>query len=700
VQFQVHKVWSDTPNAAGVTITLNCTNASLTNDATTASEAAFAHFTVTPTGASPTCTATETVPAGYTPDQTACANVPAAASNTPVNCTITNNATATLKVTKSYTDANTTAVTATPSCTTGTIVTPLSQTVPTGATGFTFNLSALPAGATCTVSESGAPAGYAEDLAASTCDNAQSVSAAGAATCNIVNAPSVVTFNVNKTFVPDNPSGVTRVSLACPGTGTISGGNVDNHTSDITGSNSASPPFTVTAFSAGDKCSVSEISTAAGYVLTGSTNCTNVTVLTNTTSNCFLTNSTQATFVVHKDFSNNSTASVSVTLSCSPNGGTPAPASGAVSHAAPRTFTVTGFTPDPTCTATESPIPAGYTASGSPAGTCAALLSAGACTITNTLRQATFNVTKAYSPAGPVSSVQVIVTCASGSPNLTVAPSGATPVSPGAPVPFTVKGFNVGDTCSATESPVPAGYTMSQASCVSQAVTDGGAVNCTITNTLNTATLTVHKVYANHAATAPVTVHVTCTSGTPSPLSGPAAPGSDFSTTVTGFNSSGATCTATEDIPAGFAESDNCASVHMTANGTPSCTITNARATPTPSATPAHSHTPTPTPSPTAFPGTPPPGDVDCDGLVQILDGLLLLDGFAGVPQTPSGRPCNDGNAMVDGRPARDDANCDGVVDLQDFLAILKSVAGLIQLPAACPSPTTTPSPTPSVTPI
>src|SRR5262249_30215268 len=53
----------------------------------------------------------------------------------------------------------------------------------------------------------------------------------------------------------------------------------------------------------------------------------------------------------------------------------------------PAVFTVTGFSGTPTCTATESGAPAGYTGSGSPAGTCSASLGGG-CTITNT-----FNVT-------------------------------------------------------------------------------------------------------------------------------------------------------------------------------------------------------------------------------------------------------------------------------------------------------------------
>ena len=47
--------------------------------------------------------------------------------------------------------------------------------------------------------------------------------------------------------------------------------------------------------------------------------------------------------------------------------------------ASPFTFTVSGCIGDPNCTATESPVPAGYVST----GTCTAPLSAGGCTINN-----------------------------------------------------------------------------------------------------------------------------------------------------------------------------------------------------------------------------------------------------------------------------------------------------------------------------
>ena len=84
------------------------------------------------------------------------------------------------------------------------------------------------------------------------------------------------------------------------------------------------------------------------------------------------------------------------------------------------------------------------------------------------------------------------------------------------------------------------------------------------------ATITVNKDFIPNSGVA-VPVAVTCTSGTvtTTPLS--AAEGSPAVFTVTGA-SPGATCTATETVPAGYTASQaNCVGVAL--NG--SCTITN-----------------------------------------------------------------------------------------------------------------------------
>ena len=72
----------------------------------------------------------------------------------------------------------------------------------------------------------------------------------------------------------------------------------------------------------------------------------------------------------------------------------PPPASGTVTHAAPRSYTITGFSTGATCTATET-VPAGYTAN--QAGCAGVAITSGhAPTITNTANIAAFTVNKNF----------------------------------------------------------------------------------------------------------------------------------------------------------------------------------------------------------------------------------------------------------------------------------------------------------------
>ena len=85
---------------------------------------------------------------------------------------------------------------------------------------------------------------------------------------------------------------------------------------------------------------------------------------------------------MYKDFSDNNTASVSISLSCSSGTVTNNPQTGVV-KAAPAVFNITGASAGATCTATEPSVPAGYTRNqtdcqnGDPLN--------GSCTIVNTL---------------------------------------------------------------------------------------------------------------------------------------------------------------------------------------------------------------------------------------------------------------------------------------------------------------------------
>ena len=68
---------------------------------------------------------------------------------------------------------------------------------------------------------------------------------------------------------------------------------------------------------------------------------------------------TSATLAVKKDFSDDSQGAVKVSVACT-NGGTPDQPSQSATEASPAVFTITGFTPGATCTATEDKA-SGYT---------------------------------------------------------------------------------------------------------------------------------------------------------------------------------------------------------------------------------------------------------------------------------------------------------------------------------------------------
>jgi hypothetical protein len=277
---------------------------------------------------------------------------------------------------------------------------------------------------------------------------------------------------------------------------------------------------------------------------------------------CTFINSVQKPFVVQKDFQPDALGSVTVSLACA--SGIVAPGSASASEATPANFTVTGFSGNPSCTATESPVPPGYDSS----GTCTATLNTGICQITNILRTANITVNKNFQPDAP-GDVAIAVACSSG----TVTANDTT-ASEADPADFVVTGFNLGTTCNATEA-VPAGYTGNQAACAAIAIVPNGNHSCTITNTLNIAMLTVYKDFDPDNFVTTVTITVTCTSGTVSPPTAPAAEGSPAVFSVTGFTTP-ASCTATETAPPGYSGNQaGCAGVAIVPNGNHNCTITN-----------------------------------------------------------------------------------------------------------------------------
>jgi hypothetical protein len=114
---------------------------------------------------------------------------------------------------------------------------------------------------------------------------------------------------------------------------------------------------TVTGFNLGATCTATE-TPIPGYIA-DETNCQNVSISDGGSSNCTITNTAVGTFTVNKDWSDDNVAPVTVTLTC--GAGTVAPPTAPATEAIPAVFTVTGVAGSQMCTATEGPLPAGYT---------------------------------------------------------------------------------------------------------------------------------------------------------------------------------------------------------------------------------------------------------------------------------------------------------------------------------------------------
>ena len=188
--------------------------------------------------------------------------------------------------------------------------------------------------------------------------------------CTFTNTLRSSNFTVVKQYSDSNTTEV-NVGLAC-----VEGVTPVTVVGSPKDTTSLSATFAVTGWTTkGDvTCTGTETTVPEGYSSSGTCNASLG------TGTCTITNTLNSgDFEVVKDFSDDSTAEVTVGLSC---------ASGSVndvdttaSEADDADFTVSGFSGDPLCTATETSVPSGYSSS----GTCAALLSVGTCTIVNTL---------------------------------------------------------------------------------------------------------------------------------------------------------------------------------------------------------------------------------------------------------------------------------------------------------------------------
>jgi hypothetical protein len=400
----------------------------------------------------------------------------------------------------------------------------------------------------CTATED-VPPGYIDDQ--TDCVN---VNLLDDGECTIANSLRTATFLVAKDFVDEtNP-------MAVPMTLTCTSGTVMPEMANATEGNPAE--FTVTGFEPGATCTATE-APVYGYI-PNDTDCQDGDPIADgETSQCTITNTLRrANLTVSKVFGGEEPhpESVSVSLDCSDGTVTASPLPAAPGD--PAVFEVTGFEGDPNCQATEDPVP-GYVEDQTDCFS-VALVSDGACTITNTKRTDQFVVMKTYDEGSePVS---VSLECSSG--EVTNSPQDA---APGEAAFFDVVGYEGDPTCTATEV-VPPGYDADQDDCQNVPLLDVG--ECTISNTLRRANFTVSKVFSGDGPhPESVSVSLDCESGTvtESPLL--ASPDNPAEFEVTGYDGD-PNCTATEEVPYGYdADQDDCQNVALLDVG--ACTITN-----------------------------------------------------------------------------------------------------------------------------
>jgi len=537
--FEVYKDFIP-DNPALVPMTLECTTGVVSPPTADASEGSPAVFTVTGFDPGATCTATEVPIPGYIVDDTDCQDGDLITAGGTSQCTITNTLRSdNFTVNKTYDDGNTDPVSVSLACENGTVINSPQDAAP-GAPAI-FTVEGHLGDPNCTATEV-VPDGYIGDE--SDCANVALVSDGECTINNLVRSDQ---FVVQKTYDDGNTDPVS-VSLVC------SDGDVT--VSPLDAAPGAPAVFDVTGYVGDPTCTATEV-VPAGYD-GNETDCLNVPLLADGT--CTIANSLRtAEFTVTKEYTDDNTDPVSVSLDCVSGTVTTTPLDAA--PGAPAVFEVTGYVDDPNCTATEV-VPAGYDGDetdcdGVP------LLADGACNIVNTLRTAQFEVSKEYSDDN-TDPVSVSLICSSGT--VTTSPLDA---APGDAALFEVTGYEGEPTCTATED-VPSGYDGDDSGCLDVGLLEPGS--CTITNTLRTAEFTVNKEYTDDNVN-PVSVSLACSSGVVSESPLDAAPGDAAVFEVTGYDGD-PTCTAVEFVPDGYeADLSDCTSVALEADG--ECTIVN-----------------------------------------------------------------------------------------------------------------------------
>ena len=275
-----------------------------------------------------------------------------------------------------------------------------------------------------------------------------------------------------------------------------------------------------------------------------------------------------------------------MSLECESGAGTVVNDDVTASMSDPANFTLNDVTNDnKTCTATESPVPAGYTASND--GSCTAKVKELGCTITNTAQDGatTGSITVEKKINGPPGETQEFRFVLSGNPEELLLSDGES---------GTWDGLQPGTTYTVTEVE-PTGWRVSKISCrpgsdttntnaatvvLGDASGDPAHLTpiCTFTNEESgpsSAPFTVVKDF-EPSSDASVSVSLKCTSGdvAESPLDASESEPAEFS--VEGFTTADdTTCTATEDVPAGYSASGVPPGTCSATLAAGTCTITN-----------------------------------------------------------------------------------------------------------------------------
>jgi len=236
--------------------------------------------------------------------------------------------------------------------------------------------------------------------------------------------------------------------------------------------------------------------------------------------------------------------------------------------------------PVDSCDVTET-VPDGYTASYSAGCSVGAVTAEDSsdCTITNT-PAVIFSVNKTYSDGNTVA-VDVTLDC----PGATIELPAKRSVVPGVATEWVVSDLQEDQTCTATESGVPAGYTSNNNDCADVSLALGNPASCTIDNQQDPVEVTITKTYTQAhppGGTDPeVSITLVCkgakvngnTDGT-----GEMTSGHSVTFTVSKFPYGGVNCVASEYWPAGYVLNDDtgCDSLSVTLGGqAPTCTIEN-----------------------------------------------------------------------------------------------------------------------------